>query len=190
MKTFVSTIVALAAIFSTGSAYWKGFNIGANNPDGSCKSQADWDRAFRTMQAMPGYFSSARLFASSDCNTLANAVPAALATGSQLLVGVWTQDVNHYNAEKAALQAAIRQYGTSWIVSVSVGSEDLYRKETSAATLAGQINEVRDMLRSMGANVEVGHVDTWTAYVDPANEAVIRLRRWPIKSKYEASMLR
>ncbi|MCJ1368547.1 hypothetical protein MMC16_007691 [Acarospora aff. strigata] len=174
MKTSFSTLVALTALASSASAFWKGFNLGANNPDGSCKSQGDWDRAFRTMQSLPGQFSSARLFASSDCNTLANAVPAAIATGTQLLVGVWTEDINHYNAEKAALQAAIQRYGTAWILSVSVGSEDLYRKDTSASTLAGQINEIRNMLRGMGAGgVEVGHVDTWTAWVDPANTAVI-----------------
>lgn len=175
MKTLLATLAALTAIISTASAYWKGFNIGANNPDGSCKSEQDWERAFRAMQSLPGHFTSARLFASSDCNTLANAVPAALNTGSQLLVGVWTENTDHYNAEKAALQAAVQQHGTGWIVSVSVGSEDLYRHDTSASTLAGQINEVRNMLSGMGAGgVQVGHVDTWTAWVDSANTAVIQ----------------
>jgi len=168
MKSSVATLAALTAVFSTASAFWKGFNIGANNPDGSCKSEQDWERAFRSMQSLPGHFTSARLFASSDCNTLANAVPAALNTGTQLLVGVWTENTDHYNAEKAALQAAVHQHGTGWIVSVSVGSEDLYRHDTGASTLAGQINEVRNMLSGLGAGgVQVGHVDTWTAWVDP-----------------------
>ena len=177
MKTsLATTLAAVTAVFSTtASAYWKGFNVGANNPDGSCKSEQDWERDFRAMQALPGHFTSARLFASSDCNTLANAVPAALATGTQLLVGVWTENTAHYDAEKAALQAAVQQHGTSWIISVSVGSEDLYRHDTSASTLAGQINEVRNMLAGMGAGgVQVGHVDTWTAWVDPANTAAIQ----------------
>jgi len=175
MKISTSALLALTASISTASAYWKGFNVGANNPDGSCKSQSDWEKAFGTIQSLPGSFASARLFASSDCNTLANAVPAALATGTKLLAGVWTEDVNHYNAEKAALQAAVQQHGTSWIVSVSAGSEDLYRGDTSASTLASQINEVRNMLSSMGAgSVQVGHVDTWTAWVNSANTAVIQ----------------
>jgi len=175
MKTSIATLAALTAVLSTASAYWKGFNIGANNPDGSCKTEQDWERAFRSMQSLPGHFTSARLFASSDCNTLANAVPAALNTGTQLLVGVWTENTDHYNAEKAALHAAVQAHGTGWIVSVSVGSEDLYRHDTSASTLAGQINEVRNILSGMGAGgVQVGHVDTWTAWVDPANTAVIQ----------------
>jgi len=173
MKTFAS-LIALAATLSTASAYWKGFNVGANLPDGSCKSQSDWENDFRTMQGLTGYFSSARLYAASDCNTLANAVPAAIATNTQLLVGLWTEDGDHYNAEKAALQSAIEQYGSDWIVSVSVGSEDLYRGDTTASALAQQIYDVRGMLSSLGApNVQVGHVDTWTAWVNGANTDVI-----------------
>jgi len=160
----ITLFATLLASVTTVSAFWKGFNIGANNPDGSCKSQADWESAFRTIQSFPGYFSSARVFASSDCNTLANAVPAALATGSQILVGVWATDEGHFQREKDALEAAIRQYGSSWIVAISVGSEDLYRKDTSADRLAQQIYDVRGMVRAMGVQQEVGHVDTWTAW--------------------------
>ena len=52
--------------------------------------------------------------------------------------------------------------------------EDLYRADTDPQTLANQINDVRGMLWSVGAGaVKVGHVDTWTAWVNPANTAVI-----------------
>ena len=131
--------------------------LGANLPSGACKSQADWQNDFQTLAGLPGHFTSARLYASSDCNTLANAVPAAIATGTTLLVGVWTEDANHFNAEKAALLAAVQQHGHDWIISVSVGSEDLYRGNTDANTLASQIRDVRGMLWSVGAgSVEVG----------------------------------
>jgi len=170
LATFITT--ALSGI-SGAEAYWKGFNVAANNPDGSCKSQADWETAFNTLKGLPGYFTSVRLYASSDCDTLENAVPAALATGSQILVGVWTEDDTHYNNEKQALLNAILQHGSSWIIAVSVGSEDLYRGNTSPATLASQINDVRGMIRSVGANQQVGHVDTWTAWVNSTNNAVI-----------------
>jgi len=55
---------------------------------------------------------------------------------------------------------------------VTVGSEDLYRGDTDANTLANQIYDVRGMVHQWN-NVQVGHVDTWTAWVDPANAAVI-----------------
>lgn len=173
-----SFVIPLFLILSASlptSAYWKGFNLGANLPSGACKTQLDWTQDFLTLQSLPGYFSSARLYASSDCNTLAEAVPAAIASGFTLLLGVWAEDGSHYEAEKQALVHAVQQYGTGWIIAVSVGSEDLYRGDTDAATLAHQINEVRELLCKTGAcDIEVGHVDTWTAWVDPKNEDAIR----------------
>ena len=172
---FFKALLPVLALSPLTTAYWKGFNIGANLPSGACKSTADWTADFQTIAGLPGTFTSARLYASSDCNTLANAVPAAIATNTKLLVGVWAEDAGHYAAEKAALQAAIQAHGTDWIISVSVGSEDLYRGDTSASTLAGQINEVRSMLSSLGGSgIQVGHVDTWTAWVNSANTAVIQ----------------
>ncbi|TVY33757.1 putative glucan endo-1,3-beta-glucosidase [Lachnellula occidentalis] len=171
-----SYALALAAMLTGANAYWKGFNVQANLADGTCKSQSDWENDFNKMKSLPGGFTSMRVFASSDCNTLANAVPAAIATGGQILVGVWTEDTAHYDAEKAALLAAVQQHGFGWIVAVSVGSEDLYRGDTTASTLAGQINDVRSMLSTVSGYttaIQVGHVDTWTAWVDSANTAVI-----------------
>ena len=169
-----SLLLTIAAACVGAEAYWKGFNIGANNPDGSCKSQSDWAADFQTVAALPGGFNSVRLYAASDCDTLANAVPAAASTGTKLLVGVWAEDNTHYENEKQALLAAVQQYGSDWIVSVSVGSEDLYRGDTDASTLASQINDVRGMMWGLGAgSIQVGHVDTWTAWVDTANTAVI-----------------
>lgn len=170
----VSFLLAVAATCVGAEAYWKGFNIGANNPDGTCKSQSDWETDFRTIASLPGQFTSVRLYASSDCDTLARAVPAALNTGTTLLVGVWTEDNTHFENEKQALLTAVQQYGHDWIIAVSVGSEDLYRGDTDASTLASQINDVRGMMWGLSAgSIEVGHVDTWTAWVDLANTAVI-----------------
>ncbi|RDL41705.1 (Trans)glycosidase [Venustampulla echinocandica] len=169
--------LALAASLSGANAYWSGFNALAKRADGQCKTQADWEQDFRAMKSLPGGFTSLRVYASSDCNTLTNAVPAAIATGGHILVGVWTQDDNHFNAEKQALLAAVQQHGFGWVVAVSVGSEDLYRKETPAWRLAEQIHDVRGMLSTVlgyTTDVQVGHVDTWTAWVDGANTAVIQ----------------
>lgn len=158
----VALLSCVATVAAQGLA--KGFNIGANNPDGSCKTEADWRTAFEKLKALPGSFTTVRQYATSDCNTLAASVPAAKAVGTRILVGVWTQDEAHYTAEKNALSAAIRTHGSDWIHSISVGSEDLYRKETSAGRLAQQINEVRNIVRGLGVGVPVGHVDTWTAW--------------------------
>ncbi|KAL8861806.1 MAG: hypothetical protein Q9178_001675 [Gyalolechia marmorata] len=176
MLSQIAVLLSLLLSISTPTAaYWKGFNLAANLPSGACKTTEDWARDFSVLQSLPGRFSSARLFASSDCGTLANAVPAALASKTTLLVGLWAENNEHYQAEKAALVQAIEKYGTAWIVAVSVGSEDLYRGDTDAATLVRQLNEITELLCGRGAcHIEVGHVDTWTAWVDPKNEAVIR----------------
>ena len=173
MRLFSAAAALLAAVPFT-QAYWKGFNVAAENPDGSCKTQAQWVSAFQKLSSLPGHFTSVRLYASSDCNTLALAVPAAISTGTQLLVGVWTQDDAHFKREKDALESAIKRYGQDWIIAISVGSEDLYRKEVSAGTLATKIYDVRGMVRAMGVKKDVGHVDTWTAWVDSANTEVIK----------------
>lgn len=170
---FASTIAALAASFSLTQAFHNGFNVAANNEDGSCKTTAQWTTAFNKLKALPQHFVNVRLYASSDCNTLEYAVPAAVATGTKILVGIWAEDSTHYNDEKNALEAAVAAHGVSWILAISVGSEDLYRGDTTASTLAGQIYDVRGMVRSNGFDGLVGHVDTWTAWVDSANTAVI-----------------
>ena len=182
---FSSVFLALAASMSSANAYWKGFNMGAANADGSCKSTQDWTTAFNAMKALPGGFTSVRLYASSDCGTLANAVPAALATGVQILVGVWTEDSDHYNTEKAALLSAVQQYGSDWIIAVSVGSEDLYRGDTDAETLASQIHDVRGMMCGLGAcGVQVGHTDTYTAWTNSTNTAVIQACDFVMTDEY------
>lgn len=170
--TTALTTLAAAALPLT-QAFHQGFNVAANNPDGSCKTTAQWTQAFNKLKSLSQHFTNVRLYASSDCNTLEYAVPAALTTGTKILVGVWAEDATHYSAEKQALLSAIEAHGVDWILAVSVGSEDLYRGDTTAATLANQIKDVRGMLRAMGGAQKVGHVDTWTAWVDGANEAVV-----------------
>ena len=175
MSILTAAFFALLFLCESTQALWKGFNLGANLPSGACKTSGDWERDFRTLQSLPGSFRSVRLFASSDCNTLANAVPAAIATGTTILAGVWATNDVHFNAEKQALLAAIQQHGHDWILGVSVGSEDLYRGDTNAQALANQVNDVRGMISSVGAgSAPVGHVDTWTAWVRPENEVLIR----------------
>jgi exo-beta-1,3-glucanase (GH17 family) len=161
MRLFTTLLYATTAL-----AWHKGLNIGGQKPDGQCRTQEDWERAFTAMKNLPPQFTSARLFASSDCNTLANAVPAALNTGMKLLVGIWTQNDEHFAQEKGALLEAISRWPNwlDWMIGVSVGSEDLYREEAPAWQIAHKIYDVRGMLREKGVTSWVGHVDTWNAW--------------------------
>lgn len=153
---------------------YKGFSLGANRADGACKYTADWKKDFQTIKSWNKGFNAVRLYACSDCNTLGKAVPAAKATGIKILVGVWATDDAHFGREKAALLSAIKAHGTDWIAAISVGSEDLYRKDISPQKLATQIYDVRGMVRQYNKNLRVGHTDTWTAWVDGANDVVTK----------------
>ena len=161
----LTTVVLLTA---PTVAFYKGLNFGATLPNGACRSQEDWTRGFKTMLNSKANFDIARVFASSDCNTLANAVPAALSTGVKILAGVWTQDDAHYSAEKGALLDALQRWPNwqNWLIAVSVGSEDLYRKEVPGSQITSKVYDVRGMLRAKGVTVPIGHVDTWTAWYD------------------------
>lgn len=92
----------------------------------------------------------------------------------KILVGVWATDDAHFGRDKAALLKVIKQYGTDWIAAISVGSEDLYRKDISPDKLAQQIYDVRGMVRQFNKNLKVGHTDTWTAWVDGRNDVVTK----------------
>ncbi|PSS15010.1 glycoside hydrolase family 17 protein [Amorphotheca resinae ATCC 22711] len=176
MKSF-SYALALTAMLTGANASWKGFNNQATLSNGACKAQSDWENDFNKLKSLPGGYSAMRVYAASDCNTLANAVPAAVATGGKILVGIWTEDSNHYNTEKQALLSAVQKYGFDWVAAVSVGSEDLYRGDTTASALAQQVNDVRGMLSTVNGynnSVKVGHVDTWTAWTNGQSTDVIK----------------
>lgn len=160
----IAAILPLFVLQTT--AFYKGINFGATLPNGACRSQADWLRAFKVIKSSAAQFDNVRVFASSDCNTLANAVPAALEAGVKILGGVWTQNEDHYTAEKAALLHALDKWPRwdQWLMAVSVGSEDLYRKEVPGTQIAGKVLEVRSLLRAIGVTVPIGHVDTFTAW--------------------------
>lgn len=118
-----------------------------------------------------------------------SAIPAAFSTNTTLLLGLWCSagdDV--FTDELEALKAAIGIYGSDLsqtVVGISVGSEDLYRISptgiengenpgTGPSTIAGYIKKVREVIAGTSlASTPVGHVDTWTAWVNGSNQAVI-----------------
>ncbi|ERF75623.1 hypothetical protein EPUS_04603 [Endocarpon pusillum Z07020] len=194
-----SIILALVASSSLASAAYKGFNYGASFTNGAVKQQSDYEAAFNAAKSLPGApgYNSARLFttmqggtANGTANTPISAIPAALNTDTTLLLGLWCSAGDAvFNNELAALTNAIAQYGQPFvdkITGISVGSEDLYRASAIARengevnpgatpdTIARYIGQVRSALSSTIANrIPIGHVDTWTAWVDGANTAVI-----------------
>ena len=191
---FTLHLLILAASIAFASAIYQGFNYGSTFTNGSALVQSDFESRFTTAQNLVGTsgFTSARLYTmiqGGTTNTSIEAIPAAIATKTSLLLGLWASaGQDDFNNELAALTSAIKQYGTdftSLIVGISVGSEDLYRNSPTGienksgvganpADIVSYISQVRSTVAGTGASgVPVGHVDTWTAWVNGSNDAVI-----------------
>ncbi|TEY75031.1 hypothetical protein BOTCAL_0066g00070 [Botryotinia calthae] len=192
------TLLAVAASLSTASAVNQGFNYGATNADGSYRVQSDFQDAFETANSLVGTsgFNSARLYTmlQGDTTGPTSAIPAAIASDTTLLLGLWASGgAAGVTAEINALKAAITQYGaafTSRVVGISVGSEDLYRNSPTGiaanagyganpADLVDYIKQVREAIAGTAlSGASIGHVDTWTAWVNGSNSAVAEALDW------------
>ena len=191
-----STLVAafLPLLPSALATVYKGFNYGSTFDDGSIKAESDYQGEFTSAQNLVGNsgFTSARLYTMIQGGTTSTpiaAIQAAINTKTTLLLGLWASagDADFAN-EITALTTAISQYGTAFtdlIAGISVGSEDLYRISPTGltspnaaagaepSTIVGYIGQVRSAIAGTSASAApVGHVDTWTAWVNGSNSDV------------------
>ncbi|MCJ1415413.1 hypothetical protein MMC32_001745 [Xylographa parallela] len=190
-----SSLFALAAsLATTSAAALQGFNYGSTFTDGSAKMTSDYQSEFTTAQNLVGTsgFTSARLYTmiqSGTTNSPIQAIEAAINTKTSLLLGLWASAGQaDFNNELSALSQAISAHGSalgSAVIGISVGSEDLYR--ISPTGIAGNdgvgagpdvitnfIGQVRTAIANTPlSGAPVGHVDTWTAWVNSSNNAVI-----------------
>jgi len=194
---FTSLLALAAATIGSTAAQdtvYLGFNSGASDDTGKAKTQADFEKEFKTaksLQGAPGNFTAIRLYSNIQWqteNTPIAAFPAAIATNTKLLLGLWASGTNNVDKELDTLTAAIKQYGsklTDLVIGISVGSEDLYRVSepgirnkagvgNSAEVIVKMIKDTRNRLKDTAlANKKITHVDTWTAWVNSSNKAVI-----------------
>lgn len=193
---FTSSFAAAAALLSTAEAAYKGFNYGAFFGNNQAKVYNDFRYEFEAAKALPGtnsQFTSARLYTMiqhGTANTPIEALQAAIDTKTYLLLGIWASaGQTVVNNEITALKSAISKFGTKFtdlVVGISVGSEDLYRITPTAiqngetnpgaqpSELVNYINQVRAAIKGTGlASKPIGHVDTWTAFVNGTNSPVI-----------------
>ncbi|OAL55394.1 GPI-anchored cell wall beta-1,3-endoglucanase EglC [Pyrenochaeta sp. DS3sAY3a] len=191
---FASSLLAAAAFISTANAAIKGFNYGAQFNNDQAKKLVDFEYEFNAAKQLPGTngWTSARLYTMvqhGTKNSIIEAIQAAINTKTTLLLGMWASAGQQViDNEITALKAAIQQYGSAFtdlVVGISVGSEDLYRiTPTGIDNKAGPgaqpsdllkyIQQTRDAIRGTPLQGKpIGHVDTWTAYVNASNNAVI-----------------
>ena len=122
-------------------------------------------------------------------NTPTRAIPAAISINTSLLLGLFlSSDQAVFDNEMVALRSAISTYGQPLIdiiAGFSVGSEDLYRispigLENDAgagvepAQVVDYISQFRSLIAATTAREKAnGHIDTWTAWVNTSNSAVV-----------------
>lgn len=193
-------LAALTAIASVNAGNLQGFNYGSTRTDGSGKAKADFQEEFLAAQKLPGTngkFTSARLYTMIQAGTASDpisAIEAAIDTQTSLLLGMWCSAGQQIvTNEITALTTAIKKYGekfTNLVVGLSIGSEDLYRNSpmgieagsnpgANPSDLVSYIGQVRKALAGTPLNhVEIGHVDTWTGWVNGSNSAVVDAVDW------------
>jgi len=195
MRVQVALLAAIGVLASPAVAAIKGFNSGATLTTGAPKSSDDFAAEFNTakgLQGTNGEFTSFRLYTciqAGTSNSPSAAFQAAVDTGTHLLLGLWASaGADIINNEIAALTAGISAHGTKLtdlIDGISVGSEDLYRITPTGiankagigadpATIVGYINQVKSAVANTDAKGKlVGHVDTWTGWVNGSNADVV-----------------
>jgi len=195
-----TTFLSLLASLATANAVSQGFNYGNTMSDGSYKLEATYVSEFKraqTLQGTNGAFTSARLYTMIQGGSTSDpiqAISAAISTKTTLLLGLWASGGQaHITDEIAALKAAITQYGTAFtdlVVGISVGSEDLYRVSptgiendsgagASPQELVNYIKQTRSAIAGTSlSGAKIGHVDTWTAWVNGSNVAVTNAVDW------------
>ncbi|CAN8104519.1 unnamed protein product [Discula destructiva] len=191
MATAASSIIPSALAAAAANSGIKGFNYGAFFMNYTPKLEADFEYEFsraQTLDTTSGW-NSARLYTMIQYGTASDpiqAIPAAIATQTKLLLGLWVSgSTSAITNEVAALKAAVAQYGSAFtdlVQGISVGSEDLYREAEGDPSLPGVdvdflidcISQVRAAIAGTAlASVPVGHVDTYDSFENATNTKII-----------------
>ncbi|KAF2461119.1 putative glucan 1,3-beta-glucosidase [Lineolata rhizophorae] len=146
-----------------------GFALGTKKADGTCKFQADYEDDFDLI-SQHSSASIVRGYSASDCNAAAEIMPAAAAKNFQVVLGIWPDVQESFEADTSAITAVADEYQDN-IYAVTVGSETLYRGNFTGEELLDKINTVKDQLPS---SIKVGTADSWNKFDDGTADAVIR----------------
>ncbi|KAI6083775.1 glycoside hydrolase family 17 protein [Hypoxylon rubiginosum] len=166
-STIVSAAVAAGPIVAS-AAGTMGFALGNKKSDGTCKEADDYEADFAAI----GKETSAkvvRIYAASDCDVASLILPAAKSAGFKVVLGIWPDTDESFQADKKAVVDYAPQYKDQ-VYAITVGSESLYRGNFTGEELATKIQDVRS---AVGKGFKVGTADSWNKYADGTADAVI-----------------
>ncbi|KAI0407233.1 glycoside hydrolase superfamily [Xylaria palmicola] len=201
MRVSATSVLAAGAFASVAAAEnYLGFNSGATKTDNSAKFKSDFLAEFNTAQNLkgaPGKFDAVRLYTNIQAYSKSDpiqAFDAAVETKTKILLGLWTSGTDSIENEMTALKNGLDKFGdklADLIIGVSIGSEDLYRvsvtglKNDPDGVGAGPdvitkfIKEFKSNFADTAiSSVPIGHVDTWDAWTNGTNKAVIDAVDW------------
>lgn len=199
MRPTTTAMVAGALASGASAENYLGFNSGATLADRSAKFKSDFEAEFKTAQGLenaPGTFNAVRLYTNIQAYSQDDpiqAFEAAIDTDTKLLLGIWTSGTDNIDKELSALKKAVDTYGkkfTDLVIGMSIGSEDLYRDSATghineAGIGAGPdvivkfINQYKEAVADTAlSSVPIGHVDTWDAWTNGTNKAVVDAVDW------------
>lgn len=166
MRFSYSTTAALAIAPALVSAVGNlGFALGDKKIDGTCKFQADYESDFATIGPVAKIV---RVYAASDCNTAQEILPAAESAGFQVILGIWPDTDESYEADKAAVVEYAPKYADQ-IYAITVGSETMYRGNFTGTQLLSKIQDTKSAVPQF----KVGTADSWNKYQDGTADPLI-----------------
>ncbi|EFQ30504.1 cell wall glucanase [Colletotrichum graminicola] len=123
---------------------------------GQCKTAEQMDVDFAKLE---GKYSVVRTYGT-DCNQIANALPAAKKAGVKLFLGIF--DISSIPAQVATIVSAVSD-NWSLIDTVSVGNELVNNGKATAQQMVTAVGQTRQLLRAAGYTGPVVTVDTFVA---------------------------
>lgn len=82
-----SLLLAAVSVASAAEAGQLGFSLGVKrNSDGLCKETVDFEK---DLDILKPYSTTIRTYATSDCNTMKNIMPAVKKKGFKIILGMW-----------------------------------------------------------------------------------------------------
>ena len=171
MRFSTAATVALAAGPAVVSAAkgTMGFALGMKMPNEKCKSQSDYEADFDAIKAASGA-TIVRGYAASQCDNMAKSIlPAAEKKGFKVVLGIWPDVEDSFNADLEAIVDVADKYKET-IYAVTVGSETLYRGDFTGPELKKKIDTVREKLPK---GIKIGTADSWNKFYDGTANAIL-----------------
>ncbi|KAG9234089.1 putative glucan 1,3-beta-glucosidase [Amylocarpus encephaloides] len=166
-KSCEATLLLAVLPLLASAAGSLGFALGAKNADGTCKSSSDYTADFKVLSP---HSKVVRTYAASQCNTAQAILPAAKSAGAKVILGIWPDVEESFDADKAAIVKYAPQYKDQ-VYAITVGSETMYRGNFTGEELLVKIADVK---KATGGAFKVGTADSWNKYQDGTADPLIK----------------